>query len=129
MQKQHINERGTHTTVIEAASDILKFFDKENSLKDVTVSPGKIEGGVGAKSKSIKFKHINNELYEMVVTHNGARQEFKVFTKTNPKDLLTLIKHSKKMKDWNINYTDMRDVHKSPKKLDQDSLDEKYRVR
>lgn len=118
MQKQHRNDRGTHTTVIEAALDILKFFDKEKGIDQATISPGKIEGGVGAKSKSIKFKHINNELYEMVVTHNGARQEFKVFTKTNPKDLVTFIKNAKKMKDWNINYTDMREVHKSSKKLE-----------
>ena len=112
MQKQHLNDRGTHTTVIEAAADILKFFGKEIGLKGITISPGKIEGGVGAKSKSIKFKHINNELYEMVVTHNGSRQEFKVFTKVLPVDLLSLIKNSKKMKDWNVNYTDMREVHK-----------------
>lgn len=111
MQKQHRNERGAHTTVIEAAKDILKFFDKDIGLSGTTISPGKIEGGVGAKSKSIKLKHLNNELYEMVVTHNGARQEFKVFTTASSKFLIASLSGAKKLQDWNLNYTDMRDIH------------------
>lgn len=112
MEKNHINDRGTHTTVIEAARPVLEFFNKNKVLSKVQVSPGKIEGGIGAKSKSIKFKHINNEVYEMVVTHNGSRQEFKVFTTTSPDVLLGEFKANKKTKDWNINYTDMRDTNK-----------------
>ena len=124
MEKIHINERGSHTTVIEAAQPVLAFFTKSKNL-EVEVSPGKIENNVGAKSKSIKFKHINNEVYEMVVTHNGSRQEFKVFTWADFETIVKLTKGDKKLRDWNINYTDMRNVHgteMSPNK------DEKYRV-
>jgi hypothetical protein len=107
----HINERGTHTTVIEAAQPILAFFAKNSEL-GVELSPGKIEGGIGAKSKSIKLKHLNDEVYEMVLTHNGQRQEFKLFTRVTAKNLVALIKADKKLSMWNVNYTDMRDVHK-----------------
>lgn len=113
MERNHINERGTHTTVIEAARPILSFFNKNKNLKAVEISPGKIEGGVGAKSKSVKFKHINNELYEMVVTHNSSRQEFKIFTRTTPEEMMKLLKENKKTKDWNVNYTDMRNVNRA----------------
>jgi hypothetical protein len=106
----HYNDRGTHTTVIEAALPVLTFLHKTREL-GVRISPGKIEGGVGAKSKSIKLKHINNELYEMVITHNGARQEFKVFTSVSAETLMKALKSAKKLQDWNSNYTDMRDVH------------------
>ncbi len=106
----HLSDRGTHTTVIEAATPILTFLNKTKNLS-VRISPGKIEGGVGAKSKSIKLKHINNELYEMVITHNGARQEFKVFTIVESKVLITSLKGAKKLQDWNVNYTDMRGIH------------------
>jgi len=108
----HINDRGTHTTVIEAVEPLLVFFSKNRELK-AELSPGKIEGGIGAKSKSIKLKHLNDEVYEMVVTHNGSRQEFKLFTKATAKVLIALMKSDKKLRDWNINYTDMRDVHKA----------------
>lgn len=124
MENIHINERGTHTTVVEAAQPILTFFTKNKNL-GVEVSPGKIEANVGAKSKSIKFKHINNEVYEMVVTHNGSRQEFKIFTKTMPEVLLRLIKGDKKLRDWNANYTDMRHANQVTNQKDKD---EKYRV-
>ena len=107
----HINERGTHTTVIEAAKPVLSFLSKAKGMEDAKIAPGKIEGGVGAKSKSVKFKHVNNELYEMVITHNGARQEFKLFTKTTPVVLLECFKRDKKLALWNVNYTDMRDIH------------------
>lgn len=106
----HLNDRGTHTTVIEAAVPILTFLNKIKNL-GVRISPGKIEGGVGAKSKSIKLKHINNELYEMVITHNGARQEFKLFTTASKDMLLLSLSSAKKLQDWNSNYTDMRGVH------------------
>lgn len=117
MERNHINERGTHTTVIEAARPILSFFKKSKELGLVEVAPGKIASNVGAKSKSLKFKHLNDELYEMVVTHNGSRQEFKVFTRTTAKTFLSLIMSDKKIKDWNVNYTDMRDVHKATGKV------------
>jgi hypothetical protein len=112
MQQNHLNERGSHTTIIEAALPILDFFTKHKDLAKVQVAPGKIEANVGAKSKSVKFKHINNELYEMVITHNGSRQEFKVFTTTPSGVLLSALKSYKKTRDWNSNYTDMRGVHK-----------------
>jgi hypothetical protein len=107
----HINERGTHTTVIEAAKPILDFLSRAKGMESATLSPGKIEGGVGAKSKSVKFKHINDELYEMVITHNGARQEFKLFTRTTPDVLASCLKADKKLTAWNVNYTDMRNTH------------------
>ncbi len=107
----HVNDRGTHTTIIESAENVISFFSKNRHL-GVTVSPGKIEGGVGAKSKSIKLKHLNNETYEMVITFNGTRQEFKIFTHTETKTLISEMKADKKLRIWNINYTDMRGVHK-----------------
>lgn len=113
MERNHINGRGTHTTIIEAARPILDLFIKNKIFASIQVSPGKIEGGIGAKSRSVKFKHINNELYEMVVTHNGSRQEFKIITTTTPKILLHEIQVNKKTKDWNVNYTDMRNTHKN----------------
>ena len=119
MEKTHINERGVHTTVVEAAQPILTFFIKNKDL-GIEVSPGKIEQNVGAKSKSIKFKHINNEVYEMVVTHNGSRQEFKVFTRVDFSTIIKLTKGDKKLRDWNINYTDMRNVNVAEAALDRD---------
>ncbi len=116
MEKNHINERGTHTTIIEAARPVLSFFGKYRGEDKIEVSPGKIESGIGAKSKSIKFKHLNNEVYEMVVTHNSSRQEFKVFTKTLEQELIRSLKNDKKLRDWNINYTDMRHANKVTKK-------------
>lgn len=126
MERNHINERGTHTTVIEAARPILSFFNKNKVLGSIEISPGKIASNVGAKSRSVKFKHINNEVYEMVVVHNGSRQEFKVITKISFDILLQRIQQDKKLKGWNINYTDMRNANKvvAPKELD-----EKYRVK
>jgi hypothetical protein len=125
MERNHINERGAHTTVIEAARPILSFFKKIKELESIQVAPGKIASNVGAKSRSIKFKHINNEVYEMVVTHNGSRQEFKVITKISSDVLLESIQQDKKLKEWNINYTDMRNVNKV---VDSKELNEKYKV-
>jgi hypothetical protein len=129
MERQHINERGSHTTVIEAARPILVFFAKNILGEKLEISPGKIEGGVGARSKSIKFKHINNEVYEMVITHNGARQEFKIITKTSADILLQSIKQDKKLRDWNINYVDMRGANNASNLTESKKLDEKYRVK
>ncbi len=106
MGKQHINERGTHTTVIEASKPVLDVLKKH--FVGVMVSPGKIEGGAGARSSSIKCKHINDELYEMVIVHNGARQEFKVFTRVTFEDLKKAFSKDKKTSAWSVNYTDMR---------------------
>lgn len=113
MSSLHHNDRGSHTSVTEASLPVRTFFAKNKQLK-VSLSPGKIEQNVGAKSKSLKFKHINNEVYEMVVTHNGSRQEFKVFTHADTKLMLSLLKADKKLRDWNINYTDMRQTRISP---------------
>lgn len=62
----------------------------------------------------------------MVVLSNGSRQEFKVFTKTTPDRLLDYIKNNKKMKDWNVNYTDMRINNKVELAK---ALDEKYLIK
>lgn len=73
----HINERGSHTTFIEGAKDILKLLKKAR----VEVSPGVIEGNVKAKGKSVKLKKLNNETFEMVVVVNSSKQTFKVYSK------------------------------------------------
>lgn len=130
MRKQHLNERGSHTTVIEAAAPVLDFFAKSTTIGSVTVSPGKIESNVGAKSKSIKLKHINDEVYEMVITHNGSRQEFKVFTLTASGVLVLALQNEKRLRDWNINYLDMRQANKSSAgSYVSENLDAKYRVK
>lgn len=104
MKKAHVNERGKHTTVIESSQDILLAFCK---IKDIKVAPGRINAGVGAKSKSVKFKQINLELYEMVVTSKSQRQEFKVFTNKTFAELEFIFKNNKDLKDWNVNYIDI----------------------
>ena len=104
MKKAHVNERGKHTTVIESSQDILLAFCK---IKDIKVAPGRINAGVGAKSKSVKFKQINLELYEMVVTSKSQRQEFKVFTSKTFSEIKEIFEKSKDLKDWNVNYIDI----------------------
>lgn len=104
MKKEHVNERGKHTTVIESSQVILAAFGK---IKDMKVAPGKINAGVGAKSKSVKFKQINSELYEMVITSKSQRQEFKLFTSKTFTELEDIFKNSKDLKDWNVNYIDI----------------------
>ena len=71
----HINERGSHTTVIEGAKDVLKLLKKIGIL----VAPGVIEGNVKAKGKSVKLKKLNNETFEMVVVVGSSKQTFKVY--------------------------------------------------
>lgn len=75
MERFHISERGTHTTVIEGAKAVLKL------LKNISVevSPGMIEVNVKARGKSIKLKKLNNETLEMVVVVNSSKQVFKVY--------------------------------------------------
>ncbi len=107
MRSSHVNERGSHTTVIEHALPIVEFF-KKKFKKEIKIAPGKIEGNVGAKSKTVKFKHINNEVYEMVITHKSSRQEFKVFTTLSYAEITDAIQEDKKLRDWNCGYTDMR---------------------
>lgn len=121
MQRLHINERGNHTSIIEQAKPVLDLF--KSLLKvgiSIQVSPGKIENGVGSKSKSIKFKHINNETYEIVIVVNGARQEFKVFTKVGYEDIRKHFKKDKNLREWSINYIDSRNTNQN--------LDDKYKV-
>ncbi len=111
MLQPHFQLRGTHTTIIEPAYLIIDVLKKARELGPVKLAPGKIEARVGAKSSSVKLKHINNELYELVITHNSARQEFKLFSTASFNDFEKCIKSSKKLRDWNINYLDMRDTH------------------
>lgn len=116
----HHNERGSHTTVIEKGQVVLDIFSKRSRAVSIEVAPGKIEAGIKAKSSSVKFKHINDELYEMVVTHNSSRQEFKVFTRASIEELQTFLKEDKHTRDWNCGYTDMREANykKTPSNLD-----------
>jgi hypothetical protein len=125
MEHKHFTERGTHTTVIEPATGVLSALKK--NILDIQFSPGKIKANAGAKSSSIKLKHINNEVYEMVIVHNGSRQEFKVFTLASPDEIKKILQKNKTTRNWNCNYTDMRGVQaKTPNNTED--LDAKYKV-
>lgn len=100
----HINERGAHTSVIEQARDLLKEIKKLG----VVVSPGKIEVIQRARTKTAKFKKINDELLEMVVTVASSKQTFKVFSDHQEAFLLSLTKN-KKLEGWNFGYKDTED--------------------
>lgn len=92
----HINERGSHTTVIEGAKDILKLLKKIHA----EVSPGIIEAGVKAKGKSVKLKKLNNETFEMVVTVNSSKQTFKIYG--SDQDQITQDIESLRSSGWHI---------------------------
>jgi hypothetical protein len=92
----HINERGSHTTVIEQAQDVIKLLKKSK----IEVSPGKIEV-INAKSRSVKFNFMNKDLSEMTVTSGRSKQTFKVFADAD--FLYNLFSKNKDFKSWNIN--------------------------
>ncbi|GEM_PF-4852960 len=75
MSRLKINERGTHTSVIEGARDVLKILKNLGAM----TSPGVIQGNAKAKGKSVKLKKVNNETFEMVVVVNSSKQTFKVY--------------------------------------------------
>lgn len=91
-----VNERGSHTTTIEGAKDILKEFRKVGIL----ISPGVIEANVKSRSKSVKLKKLNNETFEMVIVVNSSKQTFKVYGKEQ-EEISKLI-NSFKLKSWNV---------------------------
>ena len=93
---KHINERGPHTTVIEGARDILKLLKKAG----VEISPGFIEGKVGAKGRSVKLKKLSSETFEMVVVVNSSKQTFKVYGSEQAG--ITKIIQSLKSSNWNV---------------------------
>ena len=92
----HINERGTHTSFIEGAKDILRAFNKI----DVQVSPGVIEANVRSKGRSVKLKKLNNETFEMVIVVKSSKQTFKVYGE-NQDEIITLVNGFKK-ENWNV---------------------------
>ena len=92
----HINERGSHTTIIEGSHNILKLLKKAG----IEVSPGVIKGNVKAKGKSVKLKKLNNETFEMVVVINSSKQIFKVYSK-DQKSVVGVIEGFKK-EGWNV---------------------------
>ena len=98
----HINERGSHTTVIEGSKDILRVLKKGG----VEVSPGVIEGNVKAKGKSVKLKKLNTETFEMVVVVNSSKQTFKIYG--TDQDRITDTIQSLKKDGWNVQ--DMMDL-------------------
>ncbi len=104
MEKMHINERGTHTTTIEGAKDILKILKKIQAY----VSPGVIEANVKARGKSVKLKKLNNETFEMVVVVNSSKQTFKVYG-SNQQEIIDAINELKK-NNWNVQ--DVLDISK-----------------
>lgn len=91
-----VNERGSHTTVIEGAKDILKTFKKIGIL----VSPGVIEANAKARGKSVKLKKVNNETFEMVIVVNSSKQTFKVYG-DNQEVIIKLI-NGFKAESWNV---------------------------
>lgn len=99
MEKMHINERGSHTTVIEGSKDILKLLKKSG----VEVSPGVIEANVKAKGKSVKLKKLNNETFEMVVVVNSSKQTFKVYGADQER--ITSVIQGFKADSWNVQDT------------------------
>lgn len=101
----HINERGSHTTIIEGSKDILKLLKKNGVL----VSPGVIEGNVKAKGRSVKLKKLNNETFEMVVVAGSSKQTFKVYG-LDQKEIIKLINGLKK-ENWNVQ--DVLDISKA----------------
>ncbi len=106
MDNSHVNERGAHTTVIEQALVLLKEIKKVG----VVISPGKIEVIKSAKSKTAKFKKINDELLELVVTVGSSKQTFKVFS-DHQKNFLKNLQENKKLRDWNFGFIDTSKVH------------------
>lgn len=99
-----VNERGTHTTTIEGAKDILKAFSKIG----VEVSPGVIQANAKSKGRSVKLKKLNNETFEMVVVVKSSKQTFKVYG-NNQKEIITLLETFKK-DNWNVQ--DVLDISK-----------------
>ncbi len=99
-----INERGSHTTTIEGAKDILKAFNKIG----VEVSPGVIQANAKSKGRSVKLKKLNNETFEMVVVVKSSKQTFKVYNK-NQQEIISLLEIFKK-DNWNVQ--DVLDISK-----------------
>ncbi len=101
----HVNERGSHTTVIEGSRDILKLLNKVGAQ----VSPGVIEGNVKAKGRSVKLKKLNNETFEMVVVVGSSKQTFKVYG--NDQERITQVIQGLKGAGWNVQDTmDLSDL-------------------
>lgn len=99
-----INERGSHTTTIEGAKDILKAFNKIG----VEVSPGVIQANAKSKGRSVKLKKLNNETFEMVVVVKSSKQTFKVYG-NNQQEIISLLEIFKK-DNWNVQ--DVLDISK-----------------
>lgn len=102
-----INERGTHTSAIEGARDILKILRKLGT----TTSPGVIEMNVKGKGKSVKLKKVNNKTFEMVIVVNGSKQTFKVYGE-NQDDISKAVAGLCN-KNWNVQ--NMLDISRSEK--------------
>lgn len=92
----HINDRGPHTTVIEGAEGILKLLRKAGA----EISPGFIEGRVGAKGRSVKLKKLSSETFEMVVVANSSKQTFKIYG--SDQIGITKVIQGLKSNGWNI---------------------------
>ena len=91
-----VNERGSHTTTIEGAKDILKAFSKIG----VEVSPGVIQANAKSKGRSVKLKKLNEETFEMVVVVKSSKQTFKVYGKNQTEIIATL--DALKKDNWNV---------------------------
>ena len=75
--KRAPSDRGTHTTYIELANDVVVFIAKE--FTSTSFSPGKITQGIGAKQSKIT---LAPELGFVVMTviMKRAKQEVRIFS-------------------------------------------------
>lgn len=105
MSRLKINERGTHTSVIEGARDVVKILRGVG----VTISPGVIQANVKASGKSVKLKKVNEETFEMVVVVNSSKQTFKVYGADQV--MITTQIETLRTNNWNVQQ--MIDISKS----------------
>lgn len=96
MGRFKVNERGTHTSAIEGAKDVLKILKKLG----VTTSPGVIQANVGGRGKSVKLKKVNNETFEMVIVVNSSKQTFKIYGGDHGK--VTRAIAGLRLENWNV---------------------------
>lgn len=96
MGRLKINERGTHSSVMEGATDVIKILRKLG----VRTSPGVIEANVGGKGKSVKLKKMNNETFEMVIVVKSTKQTFKVYG--NEQEVIIAAMLGLRKENWNV---------------------------
>lgn len=96
MAQLKINERGSHTSVIECAKPILMVLRK----LEVEISPGVIQGNVQARSKSLKLRWLNAGTMELILVAGKSKQTFKIYGS----DQTCILKSLKRLHvlDWRV---------------------------